>query len=328
MSSLSKNKRWITYVLLLAACYNIIWGISTIFFPNWFFNFAGMDVPIYPEIWQCVGMIVGVYGIGYAIAAFKPFENWALVLVGLLGKIFGPIGFIKAFASGSFTLAAGWTILFNDIIWWIPFILILKAAYDYHKKQVGAYIDNENIILQSKLRDTITNSGFSIMEQSHMAPTLLVFLRHFGCTFCREALADIAEKKMKIEENGTELVLVHMVDEETADNHLKQFGLEDMLHVSDENCELYKHFKLNKGSLQQLFGLKVWKRAFLEGIYKRFGIGRETGDSMQMPGAFLIHKGMVVQSYRHRSAADKPDYERLSQCVFSKNPSLAGLVVS
>lgn len=328
MSVFSKKNRWITYVLLSAALYNIVWGTITVFFPNLFFELAGMQSPLYPEIWQCVGMIVGVYGIGYAIAAFKPFENWALILVGLLGKIFGPIGFIKAFAAGTFSLKAGWTIFFNDIIWWIPFILILREAYKYHKRKAEACIDNENLILQNKLRDTKTNIGFSIMEQSHIAPTLLVFLRHFGCTFCREALSDLADKRESIEENGTEIVLVHMVDNEIANKHLRHYGLDDILHVSDKDCELYKLFRLNKGSLQQLFGMKVWKRASMEGLYRRFGLGRESGDGLQMPGAFLVHKGLILHSYRHRSAADKPDYEKLSHCKLSENPSLANLAIS
>ena len=55
-----------------------------------------MAPPTYPEIWQCVGMIVGVYGIGYAIASADPLRHWPIILVGFLGKIFGPLGFAQA----------------------------------------------------------------------------------------------------------------------------------------------------------------------------------------------------------------------------------------
>ena len=41
-------------------------------------------------------MIVGVYGIGYAIASTDPLRHWPIVLVNSLGKIFGPIGFAQA----------------------------------------------------------------------------------------------------------------------------------------------------------------------------------------------------------------------------------------
>jgi hypothetical protein len=78
-------------------------------------------------------MIVGVYGVGYGIAARDPFRHWPIVLVGLLGKIFGPIGFIGAVTSGRFPLAMGWTILTNDLIWWVPFAGILWSAYQSEK---------------------------------------------------------------------------------------------------------------------------------------------------------------------------------------------------
>ena len=49
-----------------------------------------------------VGMIVGVYGIGYIIASARPLVHWPIILVGFLGKIFGPIGFTKALIEGIF----------------------------------------------------------------------------------------------------------------------------------------------------------------------------------------------------------------------------------
>jgi len=121
---------WMRLILLAAAAYNLIWGMFAILSPLTIFRLAGFNpLPVYPELWQCIGMIVGVYGIGYGIAAFDPVRHWPIVLVGFLGKICGPIGFIGAVSSGRFPLAMGWTILTNDLIWWIPFSLILwKAA--------------------------------------------------------------------------------------------------------------------------------------------------------------------------------------------------------
>jgi hypothetical protein len=62
----------------------------------------------YPEIWHCVGMIVGVYGIGYLIAASDSRTHWQIVLVGLLGKVFGPIGFLVALLRGTFPPSSDW----------------------------------------------------------------------------------------------------------------------------------------------------------------------------------------------------------------------------
>ena len=61
-------------------------------------------------------MIVGVYGLGYAIAMSDPIRHWPIVLVGLLGKLFGPIGFNWAASKGELPWNAGLTIVTNDLI--------------------------------------------------------------------------------------------------------------------------------------------------------------------------------------------------------------------
>ncbi|MFZ4715237.1 MAG: alkyl hydroperoxide reductase [Bacteriovoracaceae bacterium] len=117
-------------ILKIAALYNLIWGAFIIFFPHALFDFAGLPRMNYPGVWQCVGMIVGVYGIGYWIAASDPLRHWPIVLVGFLGKIFGPIGFLQSLYLGVFNMKFGLTIVTNDLIWWIPFFLILKKSSD------------------------------------------------------------------------------------------------------------------------------------------------------------------------------------------------------
>jgi hypothetical protein len=96
------------------------------------FHYADMEPPKYPQLWQCVGMIVGVYGVGYLIAATAPLQHWPITLVGLLGKIFGPIGFAGAVIGGDLPLAFGVTIITNDLIWWFPFAAILLRSYRHN----------------------------------------------------------------------------------------------------------------------------------------------------------------------------------------------------
>jgi len=119
---------WASGWLVAAGIYNLLWGALTIGFPHLLFDLARIERINYPEIWQCVGMIVGVYGIGYLIAAGDPRTHWPIVLVGLLGKIFGPIGFVTSLLRGTFPPLFGLTILTNDLIWWIPFAMILWDA--------------------------------------------------------------------------------------------------------------------------------------------------------------------------------------------------------
>lgn len=129
MNSRIQSPKWMFWTLALAAAYNVTWGGFMILFPNAIFEWINAQPPRYPELWQCIGMIVGVYGIGYAIAAADPLRHWPIVLVGLLGKVFGPIGFFDAvILRDVFPLTFGVTIITNDLIWWIPFALILRHA--------------------------------------------------------------------------------------------------------------------------------------------------------------------------------------------------------
>ncbi|MFM8703983.1 MAG: alkyl hydroperoxide reductase [Planctomycetia bacterium] len=127
--------RRLSWVLVAAGIYNLLWGGLTVLVPGWLFDLTGMERPNYPFIWQCVGMIVGVYGIGYLAAARDPIRHWPIVLVGFLGKIFGPLGYAMGVAKGEVPPAFGWTLPTNDLIWWVPFALLLHQAWKAHRSQ-------------------------------------------------------------------------------------------------------------------------------------------------------------------------------------------------
>ena len=108
----------------LAGCYNLAFGLWSAFFPLHFFQIAEIEPPRYPAIWACLGMVVGIYGLLYWCAAWKPDRGWAIIAVGLLGKVLGPIGMF-------ITIGEHWPPrlamlnLYNDVIWWLPFGLFL-----------------------------------------------------------------------------------------------------------------------------------------------------------------------------------------------------------
>lgn len=123
-----QSKPWMKTVMKIAAIYNIVWGAWVVLFPLSFFHLTGMDEPIHPMIWQGMGMVIGVYGLGYWWSAANPVKHWPIVAVGFLGKIFGPIGFVMNYITGAVPASFGYTLLTNDLIWWVPFFLILNEA--------------------------------------------------------------------------------------------------------------------------------------------------------------------------------------------------------
>lgn len=161
------------------------------------------------------------------------------------------------------------------------------------------------------LKHMQTRAGHNLLHLSHEQPVMLIFLRHFGCTFCRESLDDLSRHRLEIETMGTRLVLVHMSDYPTAEKYLHRYQLYDIDHISDPECSYYAAFKLAKGSLTQLFGLRSWIRGFEVGVLNGHGIGRQIGDGFQMPGVFMIHNGQVKESFIHKQASSRPDYVSL-----------------
>lgn len=173
-----------------------------------------------------------------------------------------------------------------------------------------ATANTENQILEKM----VANTGERLSEMSYEKPVMLVFLRHFGCTFCREALADISKRRADIEATGTRIVFVHMASDEIAERYFNRYDLEGATHISDPECNYYKAFGLVKGNLTQLFGLQTFIRGFEASIVEGHGLGPMLGDGFQMPGIFVIQESEVKESFIHKLASDRPNYVELAKC--------------
>jgi hypothetical protein len=115
-------------VLRIAAVYNIVWGAWQVLLPNSFFELMGMTPMNHPMVWQGLGMVIGLYGLAYYWASFDYVRHWPIVAIGLMGKVFGPIGYVFNILMGTATVGFGYTLIPNDIIWWIPFVMMLNHA--------------------------------------------------------------------------------------------------------------------------------------------------------------------------------------------------------
>jgi hypothetical protein len=116
-------------VFFVAGIYNLGWGAFSVLDPQWLFRFAGMPTQNYPEIFACLGMVVGLYGVLYLEIARVPERGWLLAAVGLLGKTLGPIGWLTLVLRGRWAVATAVLCVTNDLIWWIPFGIYLYDAW-------------------------------------------------------------------------------------------------------------------------------------------------------------------------------------------------------
>lgn len=168
--------------------------------------------------------------------------------------------------------------------------------------------------------DMVTaNSCENLLDLSNEKPVLLVFLRFFGCSFCRESISDIAKRRKKLEAQGFHIVFVHMADNvEIAEKFFKRYKLFPIDHISDPEMLYYKAFGLGRTSPKQLLGLMNWIRGFQATVLEGHGgdpsmDNPELGDGFQMPGVFVLYKGEIRRSFIHRYAYDRPDYEEICQ---------------
>lgn len=164
-----------------------------------------------------------------------------------------------------------------------------------------------------QLTDVLTSGGESLEVLSRASPLLVVFLRHKGCAFCRETLAQLQRRRGEIEAAGVKIVLVHMIeDDNTAEVFFARWRMHDVPRVSDPRQEIYKRFGLKRGSLSQVIGWGVWWPG-LKSVLRGHFPGVPRGDIFQLPGAFLVHQGRVVREFAAKNSAEHPEYTEFAK---------------
>jgi peroxiredoxin len=145
------------------------------------------------------------------------------------------------------------------------------------------------------------------LRQLGDGPVLVVLLRSFGCTFCREAMADVAEIRPQLAAAGVRVAFVHGASPEEAEPFFAKYRLTDVARVSDPTLAHYKAFGLGRTGVQALVDPVVWARGAVCAL--SHGFAAQSGELMrQLPGVFVVQGDTVHAEYRHRSPADRPDY--------------------
>jgi hypothetical protein len=147
----------------------------------------------------------------------------------------------------------------------------------------------------------------SPLKQLADRPTLVILLRSFGCTFCREAMADVAAHKRAIRDAGATIAFVHSASSVEASPWFQKYGLDDVIQISDPELAHYKAFGLGRPPAAAFVSPLVWARGAASALSHGFGV--QTPAQLRiMPGVFLVQRGEVIAEYRHRTPADRPDY--------------------
>lgn len=312
---LRKNSTSFRILLNIAGFYHLLGGIFIILSPRFFFSFGNLQPPNYIELWQMIGVYTAILGIGYFLASSNAIRHWRIVLLGFINKMVVVLWFVLSIFQGNTSSYIFKMVFINHFIWLFPFFIILYNAYKQEFVVDNELIRMNHVSADELLQIFTTNKMHTVTELAEQQPVMLVFLRHFGCTFCKETLLNIKKVQAEIEHLGTKIVFVNMLDEKKCMQELAKYNFKDVEYICDSESLLYKAFKLRRGSLRQLFGLKVIARAlylsFIKGIFSSSPMG---ADIYQMPGIFLIYKGAIVKQFIYESAADNPPYLDLARC--------------
>ena len=112
-----------------AGIYNLAWGAWVALSPQALYRTLGVPVPTHPEIAACLGMVIGLYGVVYLDIARVPERGFVPAAVGLAGKLAGPAALAWHIVAGNWPATAVSVVVFNDLVWWLPFAWYLHDAW-------------------------------------------------------------------------------------------------------------------------------------------------------------------------------------------------------
>lgn len=160
-------------------------------------------------------------------------------------------------------------------------------------------------------------SRLRVRELWRDAPTVTTFLRHYGCLFCHEMVADVIRATPELIERGARVVLVGNGSVEQARRFFTAKGLprDGCTVVTDPERASYQAAELERGFAKTFLNAGS-QRAFRRARQDGHGISGWLGDLTQLGGT-LVTRPPARLEYFHRSefAGDHPDMAEVARAV-------------
>ena len=155
------------------------------------------------------------------------------------------------------------------------------------------------------------------LEASGDRVSLLVFLRHFGCIFCRETLADLRAAS-EAHEDYPEVLFFFQGSATEGRAFLRRYW-PDARAIADPDLEFYERFGVRRASFLEALGPAVVLGARSRARAKGHENGPRSGDIWRMPGVFAVADKEIIWAHQPRHAADHPDFDRIPSIVSAAN---------
>ncbi|MBW2241490.1 MAG: hypothetical protein JRH01_05845 [Deltaproteobacteria bacterium] len=155
---------------------------------------------------------------------------------------------------------------------------------------------------------TGTNLVPGSLRDQLVGRTLLVFLRHFGCVFCRETLGDLREAS-EADESFPDVIFFSQASPMESRVFLRRYW-PGARAVSDPDEFFYDGFGIERASKLTIFSPQVFaakRRAAAKGHQG----GERSGDIWRMPAAFVVEGDQILWAYEPKHPGDHPDFQAI-----------------
>jgi len=160
-------------------------------------------------------------------------------------------------------------------------------------------------------------------------PAVLVFVRHFGCVFCRELAVDIHRHREDFEKADVELVVIgHGSAAHAAD--FRKLQNVDLRLLVDPDREVYKLAGAKVATLNELIGPRQILRGLRATVLSRLGQGsiavhqgKILGHAAQLGGVLIIAPdGTVRYAHLSEESGDNPPAREVLAAARAIRPHL------
>jgi len=129
-------KPWMARLLWFVGGYNLLAGVGMLCFYHEGYRLLGLTKPELVLPLQLVGMMVGLFGVGYWLVAANPVENRNVLLLGFFSKGIGSVLGLYYLSIGALPLAFLPILFFADMIYLPPFLIILRRLYSAARERL------------------------------------------------------------------------------------------------------------------------------------------------------------------------------------------------
>lgn len=135
-------------------------------------------------------------------------------------------------------------------------------------------------------------------------PAAIVWLRQFGCPFCRAYAVELNRARARFAEAGARLILIGQGTPEDARRFRRHLRI-DLQVLTDADRVTYLWAGTKLATLDELIGPLVVGRGLVRMARQRVFIGRNTADEAQLGGSIVItSSGHVAFAHVSRDASD------------------------